>query len=196
MLIPSPSQRARRPVSVTGMVVCAVLLLTACGGESSASGPHVASVAVPSAAKPASSEPAKADGNADQRDLAQIRLDSTQTEINQINQRWFDCLMKNGMPFGKQGGGMRIPAFDNEHPHPEAKKACTALQPVQPPELSPKTNPQYKDQFREFVKCMKERGVKITLYAEDGSDWGVQDSKNFTPKNELECNVRAYRPAS
>jgi hypothetical protein len=191
---PNLSYRALRTASVGGVVVCAVMLLTACGGDSSTSGPQVASVAKPSTTGPVSSDAQKTAGAAGRRDAAQIRLDSTQAEVNRIDQRWFDCLMKNGMPFGKQGGGMRVPAFSKDHPYPKAEKACIALQPIQPPELSPKTNPKYQDQFRVFVKCMKERGVTITLYAEDGSDWGVQDTKNFTPKNELECKIRAYRP--
>ncbi|MFF3248736.1 hypothetical protein ACFYWY_34515 [Streptomyces sp. NPDC002870] len=129
----------------------------------------------------------------------QLRLDSSEEEKRLIHNAWSTCLKKNGVPtYAKQengpdpGGGEWIwPEFKSPAMRGAAEK-CKSKKPLQPPELVKEKNPNYMDDFREWLQCMDKRGVKTNAIA-DGSGWnyvGTQPPNAY--EIEEECKVEAF----
>jgi hypothetical protein len=170
----------------TAVGATALVVLTACGGGDAGGGGDadnsgqgdIASITSP-AAGGGSAQPTTADSDAGR---PQIRLDSTQEEVNRMYDAWSACLEENG---AQHGGKTREDA--------PAVKACTSKEPLDPPELDPAKNPDYSDDVRLMIKCMNGHGIKSV--ATDGG-WGLEDgaSMNAPNFNEIltDCQVRAF----
>ncbi|MGC9538291.1 hypothetical protein [Streptomyces sp. UG1] len=165
-------------VGATGLVV-----LTACGGgggggdaDKGGQG-EVASISTP-AAGGGSAQPS-ADPDAGR---PQIRLDSTQDDINRMYDVWLACLKENG-----------VEKKYKTSPNAPGVKACKGKEPLDPPELDPANNPDYSDDVRIMVKCMNEHGIK-SVVVEGG--WGLEDGASMNAPNYAEiqtgCQVKAF----
>ncbi|MER5435151.1 hypothetical protein [Streptomyces sp. NPDC002588] len=160
----------------------ALIVLTACGGggeggdaDKGGKG-EVASISSPAAG--GSAQPS-ADPDAGR---PQIRLDSTQDDINRMMDAWLACLKENGAE-----------KTYKTSPNSPGVKACQGKKPVDPPELDPAKNPDYGDDVRIMVKCMNEHGIKSVVT--DGG-WGLDDGASLSAPGYDEtmtaCQVKAF----
>lgn len=165
--------RLLRAILSTAVCAVALVALAACSdspssskGDGAKSGD--ASVAsIPSASSTAGSS-AKVATDPD-AGRPQIRLDSSDEEINRLNDVYGKCLMSHGAP------GLKV------RPDSAAAKACASKQPLEPPELSPATNPNYSDDVRAMIKCMNAHGIKAVATPDGG--WGTVDGASMNAPN-------------
>ncbi|MGW4486859.1 hypothetical protein ACWEOE_23805 [Amycolatopsis sp. NPDC004368] len=183
----------------------ALVLLSACSASPAA--PQVATLDTgsPSSGAPASSTAADPDAG-----RPQLRLDSSQEEQDGYWNAYKACLRTNGHPLGNSnsagpvGGPGSEPQIDLNENSPASKKAVAACKgelPLQPPQLSPRTNPKYNDQFREMVKCMTDKGAHVhvapdTSLDPDGLTWQIDerssDTYNNLDKLADDCQLQAF----
>ncbi|MEU5343924.1 MULTISPECIES: hypothetical protein [unclassified Streptomyces] len=161
----------------------ALVLLTACGdgggGDADKGGRDgVASIDSP-AAGGGSPRSKSADPDAGR---PQLRLDSTREEEMRLYDAWAACMKENGAE-----------KKENNAINEAALKACRSKQPLDPPELDPAKNPEYRDDTRTMVRCMNKHGIKSVL-TEDG--WGLDDgdSLNHPDYQEISdaCEMKAF----
>ncbi|MEW2401192.1 hypothetical protein [Streptomyces sp. NPDC046862] len=160
-----------------------LLVLTACGGVGGSddagkgSEGEVASITTPAAKGGSASASADPDAG-----RPQIRLDSTNEEVNRMYDAWIACLKEHG-----------VEEKYKVTPNDPRVKACDGKRPLDPPELDPAKNPDYADDTRAMVKCMNEHGIKSVVV--DGQ-WGLEngDSINAPHYNEfvIDCQVKAF----
>ncbi|MFD3307513.1 hypothetical protein [Streptomyces sp. NPDC058694] len=187
----------------TGAVVAAVLslaALSACGGspgggsDDTAKDDQVASVTSP-AAKGGASASASPSGT---EKGVQLRMDMSDEEKDRIYQGWGVCLKNQGVPTGDKGiPGNVYPAAGADE-YPKEFKACEAKHPITPPELDPNKNPEYEDDFRAWVRCMNDKGLKVVALP-DGAGWTWADEQGpVTPGSaqanqiEADCQNEAF----
>ncbi|MFE2943330.1 hypothetical protein ACFXKG_30395 [Streptomyces sp. NPDC059255] len=174
--------RTPRAALLTLAGATALAVLTACGGGEADTGTSgqgdVASITSP-AGEGGSAPPTGAEPDSGR---PQIRLDSTNEEINRMYEAWTACLRENG-------------AGDKEKTPPDAPgvKACEGKQPLDPPELDPARNPDYRDDARTMVRCMNKRGIK-SVVTEEG--WGLEDGASMNAPHydeaRTDCQVKAF----
>ncbi|MBP2704563.1 hypothetical protein JOL79_12130 [Microbispora sp. RL4-1S] len=192
MTCPTRTNRATS-LAALGAAALSLIALTACGGGSgtaSASG-RTGQVASLVTASPAgstsgntsgttsattatgtSSTTAAASGgdtasqgqSSDEEKRPQLRLDSTPEEITKLRMAYATCLKDHGAPD-------HVARTDaDEKAETAARKACENKMPLLPPEMDPQRNPHYADAVRKQVKCMKDRGLKVSLVPSTTSD--------------------------
>jgi hypothetical protein len=126
----------------------------------------------------------------------QLRLDSTEEEVQRYRKAYADCLKEHGS--GEWAGEKPTPA--EESAYEAARRACADKVPLLPPEMDPKKNPHYADAVRREVKCLKGHGLKVHLVPAQGSDpnsisWtydSLPGDDVDIEKIQNECRVKAY----
>lgn len=176
-----------RAAVFTSVCAAGLMVLTACGGvggnddaDKGGGKDEVASLNSPSAGGGSSDASASADPDAGR---PQIRLDSTNEEVNRMYDAWQACLKEHGA----------APEKYKRKPDDPSVLACKSKEPLDPPELDPAKNPDYADDVREMVKCMKGHGIKALVYE---GNWALEtgDEMNRPHYNEyeLQCQVKAF----
>jgi len=190
-----PRNRRSRTVESAAVVAVAISVLSGCGGGSGGAGKpgdDVASLSDPRA----SAESAKSSAASDSvSGRPQLRLDSTPDEERRLTNAWASCLKDHGVKtYTKSGpgGDWTFPDTDAS-PYPASAKVCASKQPRQPAETDPTRNPHYADDFRDWIKCMNSRGLKVVALP-DNSGWNYASEKNPPNADEIEndCELKAF----
>ena len=126
-----------------------------------------------------------------------------------MEQPYLQCLKDHDVPIRKVGRLTKGPggeAMTNPEPdlldnpvaynvdpstYPGADEACDALRPIPAPELDPKTNPDYMNDFRAQMDCMREKGLDVDPNA-DGSGYRLPEYNARTEKISDECQNKAF----
>jgi hypothetical protein len=196
-----------RPYKKFLFVSCAVLavtLITGCsGGDTQSQEDGVASVPKPGGGgggKGGASKSRAADDSESGR--PQIRMDTTDAEEIRMYQGYLHCIKDHGVPVGSPGnkmpeadpGTLWFPGIDVAKERPEVEKACIGKRPLQPPELDPKKNPDYMDDYSKWIACDNRRGLKVDPLP-DGGGWnyksGVTQPRN-ADQIDQECMIEAF----
>jgi hypothetical protein len=201
---PEPgSDRPGKKILFLSCAVLAVTLITGCSGEDVESQKDgVASVTESGGGgKGGATKSPAADDSESGR--PQIRLDSTETEKLRMYQGYLRCLKDHGVTIAPAGdkfadwadpGSLGYPGEDVAKEHPEAERACLEKKPMQPPELDPKKNPDYMNDYRKWIECDNRRGLKVDPLP-GGSGWnfkpGVTQPGNADQIDE-ECMREAF----
>ncbi|NEB04274.1 hypothetical protein [Streptomyces sp. SID13726] len=175
----------RAVVSASVGAAC-LLFLTACGGvggnddaDKSGDGGEVASLNSPSAGGGSADASASADPDAGR---PQIRLDSTQDDVNRMWDGWTACLKDHG-----------VDKTYKQNPNAPGVKACDGKLPLDPPELDPAKNPDFNDDTRAMVRCMNEHGIKSVV---TDRGWGLEDGASLNAPDYdrimVGCQVKAF----
>jgi hypothetical protein len=171
-----------RRLPVLALLVPAMLAaaLTGCSGSDGAlAGAPVASVAGQNSAK-AGADPgaeknsgsgAKTDAEVEAQ-RPQLRVDSTEVEKARLMSVWANCLKQYGVPtYEKSRDNIKqvFPGGEKKE-YPEAYERCAGKQPLTPAATDPQRNPDYADDFHEYVKCVN-RDSKIIKIRQTGDGW-------------------------
>ncbi|GGM23657.1 hypothetical protein GCM10010129_80090 [Streptomyces fumigatiscleroticus] len=217
--VPRATRRTRTAVLST-VLLAAGLALTACGGGSGGSGNDsgqkasdsgVASLTTPSSgggkAGAAPAAFARSSSSAAEAKRPQLRLDSSQEEIDQLWDAYWACLQTHGVPMNTMRvdrPGEQAPPVDDPKVADRYKAqyhACLYKLPLQPVEERPETNPHYADDYRAYVGCLKATGLKIhEVFDSDGSPAGWSYDEDFpkdsvdlpTDKVDNDCRLEAF----
>jgi hypothetical protein len=188
--------------------VVAVTILTGCsatsgGKQANTQGDGVASVA--DAGRPSATPKASEATSSRSGKTPQMRLDTTDTEQIHMWQPYLHCLKNHDVPVSRMGATMKSAsgsAVSNPEPnllwylsadlsrYPGANKACDELRPLPAPELDPKQNPHFMDDFRAQMDCMKQHGLQVKPNA-DGSGYRLPEDTATTAKIAQDCQVQA-----
>ncbi|MEU9955074.1 hypothetical protein [Streptomyces sp. NPDC050982] len=166
--------------AVAAGVLC-LATLAACGSSSSggsddtAKDDQVASVTSPAAKDGASGASASASPSGTRKGV-QLRMDMSDEEKDRIYQGWGACLKSQGVPTGDKGIPGKVYPAAGPDEYPKEFKACEAKHPITPPEMDPDTNPEYEDDFRAWVRCMNDKGLKVNALP-DGAGWTYADER-------------------
>jgi hypothetical protein len=82
-------------------------------------------------------------------------------------------------------------------PHPEqhaaAYQACEVENPLPPPELDPSRNPEYHQDMKDWVDCMNDQGMKVTIVP-DGWTYTGESHLGHAQQGAVEqdCKVEAF----
>jgi hypothetical protein len=171
-----------RTALFTSVGVAGLLLLTACGGAGGGDTDKGGKDEVASLNTPAASgRSAKAGADPD-AGRPQIRLDSTQDDVNRMWDGWTACLKEHGVDKTYKG-----------HPDAPGVKACTGKLPLDPPELDPAKNPHFDDDTRAMVRCMNAHGIKSVV---TDRGWGLVDGASLNApdydRTMVACQVKAF----
>lgn len=174
-----------RAAVFTAVGAVGLVVLTACGGgggsddaDKSGQG-EVASLTSPAADGGSAKASTSADPDAGG---PQIRLDSTNEEVNRMYEAYEACLKEHGAQEKYK-----------RKPDDPSVLACKGKEPLNPPELDPAKNPDYSDDVREMVKCMKGHGIKALV--SDGG-WALETGNELNRPHydeyQLDCQVKAF----
>ncbi|MCL7430319.1 hypothetical protein [Streptomyces sp. YS415] len=183
------SQPVRPPFTALLLGAAALVLVTGCGGSGSSDedGKESDVASIGESARP---EKSPAGGKTNDEPGVQLRLDTSEEEHQRISNAWAACLKKEGVPTYEKGGWV-FPQWEDPA-MPKATKACAELKPINPPEKDPDKNPNYLDDFRESIRCMNERGLKVKGMP-DGSGWNyVGEPPPDHEKIQADCELEAF----
>jgi hypothetical protein len=140
----------------------------------------------------------------------QLRLDSSDEEVDLAWQGYYLCLEANGHkmlngrtdehagPAGDQS--VTSPDMNDDSPASvAAEKACANKLPLQPPELDESKNPHYLDDYHEYMTCLTDGGLKVHPIEPFGTGWTYDDGVTQTltedaqQKLEHDCQLEAFR---
>ncbi|WP_431967221.1 hypothetical protein [Actinacidiphila sp. bgisy160] len=191
-----------RVLGTAAAVFCAVLL-TGCGGSAGGTGAasgkqsgegDVASVATgtpsaaprsPSAAPPADSEQGR----------PQLRLDSSDAERDRYWNAYAACLKDHGHKMILARGPYSVDQHDNSPTAKAARKTCAGKLPLQPSELRRDSNPHYDDDYRAYITCLNDRGLKVVALP-DNSGWTYDGQPTMSDteqtKADKSCTMEAF----
>ncbi|MBB5890521.1 hypothetical protein [Kutzneria kofuensis] len=155
----------------------ATVTLAACG--STPPPPQVASLATSNAT--ATSTPSTSDDSK----RPQLRLDSSDDDVNAVWKAYYACLKDNGHKMltgrGDEHAGVYDPSGtspdmnDDSPPSVAARKACKDKLPLQPPELDQSRNPHYLDQYHAYMTCLTSHDLAVHATDPFGSGWTYDD---------------------
>lgn len=183
-------------------VAAAFVLLSAC--STAQPEPQVASVPSVSGASSAATSAVASDAG-----RPQLRLDSSQDEVDLAWDNYYLCLqahghkMLNGRTDEHAGpaGNTKVTSPDMEDDSPRSVKArdeCKNKLPLQPPELDQDKNPHYLDDYHDYMKCLTDGGLKVHPIEPFGTGWTYDDNVTQTitekdqQKLEHDCQVKAF----
>lgn len=163
------------------MALASLLMTAACGGggdESAGRTPQVASL--PSSDPSGGPAPSDASGGApdaadDTSQRPRRRLDDTVERAQQLVFAYDDCLVAHGARYTQDTiEHMNRPPGPNEKafralvdPIPQAAKdACHNKLPLGPPELDPGLNPDYREDMKAEITCMRDHHILVHLVSE------------------------------
>lgn len=192
-----PNTTIRCAAAVTAAL--SLFLLAGCGSGSGDGGKdkgdgQVASLESPSAGGAKKSAPSGSEKG------VQLRLDMTEDEKENVMQSWQLCLKDQGLPtYTKQEGKRKLVLTEAPRSkYPKEYAACQLKQPIQPPELDPQKNPHYMDQYRDWIKCMNDKGFAVEALS-DGSGWTLASHPGPVDPNspkarqiEFDCKMEAF----
>jgi hypothetical protein len=185
--------RRSRTVELAAVGAVMISVLSGCGGGSAGAsrpGDDVASISGPNASTESAEPSATLDSG-----RPQLRLDSTQEEERKLQNAWGSCLKDHGVKTYTKGspGGEWIFPDVKASDLPASAKACAAKQPLQPAETDPKRNPHYADDFRDWIKCMNSRGLKVVALP-DNQGWNYASRTLPSNSDEIEhdCELKAF----
>jgi hypothetical protein len=196
------------PLTLTVLIgVLVPVVLSGCSADKEPSGgAPVASVARSS--PPATSDsddpagPEAGGQNDGQSDRPQLRVDTSDAEHARLLGIWTTCLKQQGVPtYTKAGDGGVVWAFPEgeQKDHPKAYQACRSKQPISPAATDPDRNPEYADDFRDYVKCINRDSKIIKVrQTKDGWTWADDDTQEseavmdaFTEVDQA-CELEAF----
>ncbi|MEV0260284.1 hypothetical protein AB0I49_02915 [Streptomyces sp. NPDC050617] len=132
------------------------------------------------------------------------RLDSSDEEIAAIWDRYYGCLKENGVRMNSERGhdlpagpdGKVLPPGGKEEPKAAYTK-CQNKMPQGPDVLDRKKNPKFDQMLAADVKCMQNKGLKVALGGEHGTDWsytGQTTGLSTAEKDKIEkdCELEAF----
>jgi hypothetical protein len=184
------------------LLAAGLLLLGACSSPPAAE-PPVASLSTAGSTSVSTTATAIHDGR------PQLRLDSSEEEVDLAWQGYYRCLqdhghkMLNGRTDTHAGpaGNETVTSPDMEDDSPvsvQAREECENKLPQQPPELDPATNPHYLDDYHEYMTCLTGGGLKVHPIEPFGTGWTYDDgvtqtlSEDAQQKLEHDCQVEAF----
>ncbi|MFD9812112.1 hypothetical protein [Streptomyces sp. NPDC059080] len=182
-----PLSPAVRTAAISACALLAATVLTACGADGDGAkaakdGVSTLESGSPSAAgKSGSSEASKTDSR-----RPQLRMDSSDEERDRLGDAYNACLQAHGVPMNTKraalaGAKQAAPLYgmEKETKYKSAFDACLVKRPLQPPELDSDVNPHYTDQYRNYVKCLNDKGMRIHMLQDDHGvaiGWTYNDS--------------------
>lgn len=179
------------------LLACAAvsaLALTACGPGQDSAAPQVASL--PSTTSgPASGAASASPETGFQR--TQLRLDSSQADIVRAWVPYNDCLKANGIRTIPQRNN-EPDMNDNSAIAKAAEKKCADRIPLQPPELDPAKNPDFQDDYQNYISCLNKAGMHIHAIQPFGTGWTFDDGttpsvpEDQQVKVDTDCQVGAF----
>jgi hypothetical protein len=177
----SASRHLGRLATLTFLLAFTGGLLTACGGSTAGTpgaAPTVASVPTPagdSAAKP-SNDAVSVD---DSRPLD--RPDTTAEEQDRMYLAFWNCLTSHGIPKVPVANSHK-PMDDGRAAYAPARKACAAKEPEDYKDRLQRHEPEkYLDNIRKQIKCVQDKGFKITTGPANDPEIGFPD-KSQVPR--------------
>ncbi|MFK3982849.1 hypothetical protein ACI2K4_21035 [Micromonospora sp. NPDC050397] len=198
----------RLPVLRTAAVLLTCVVLSACGGaktetKSSGGSGEIASLVTSSPTNSASGGQKAADTG-----RPQLRLDMSEEEEERLWTLYNICLRDHGVAVIRRGegepgavnpdGSLNPLSMDQSGEPKEAYVACANKLPLQPPELDPDKNPEYADQWNDYIRCLRGRGIKMHATSPGNATW--DDDVNDDPgapqldlaKIEKECTLEVF----
>jgi hypothetical protein len=170
-----------------------LLSLAACGGDAGAPEPQVA--AIPGAATPSSAGPAGSTGGADR----QLPLGATKPEIDRVYDAYYACWSQHGVPSEPAPGGNGGPLLSykmNVKKYQPAVDACADLEPLGAPELDPHQNPNFADDLRQQLQCVRSQGLPMEI-RQAGTDnagiWVAPETKANLAKANSDAGMEILR---
>jgi hypothetical protein len=184
-----------------------VTVLAGCASDSGGAQTSGPARDVPSVATPAASAVPSATGGEGGAPppgrRPQATLDTRDEEMFRWWQAFFQCLADNGVPMGQKpasdGKPGTVLAPDNNTMDRKRYSAqfakCAQLEPLQPPELDPRTNPKYLDSYRVMINCLNSRGMKVSPLP-NGGGWNYDGPQALSAeqqsKVQFECQKEAF----
>lgn len=183
----TPGRHARRAASLCGGAA-ALAVLTACSGGAG-TGERVASAPPASGA----SSTAASGGGTAGSGRPQLRLDTSDEERTRLLNIWSACMHEHGVAYQSVvKDGFHVPN-NSDLDFATASAACLSKSPLDPPELSPDTNPHYMDDFRAEIACLRAHGLNVKPFPEGG---GYSFPDGWAPPNEAQvehtCKMKAF----
>ncbi|WP_051813677.1 hypothetical protein [Streptomyces sp. NRRL S-340] len=185
----------RRSLPGAVILLTGVLLLTGCGGGGGPDGPDdkdgsaQKGVASLESGAPAGTPKAGTGAGATASDpdagRPQLRLDSTDEERNRYWHYYATCLKDHGHKMLTMRGPDSIDDTDNSPAAKAAEQACKNKLPLQPPELERETNPHFDEEYRAYVKCLNQHGLKVTALP-DNSGWNYDEDNTVHSSAEVQ----------
>ncbi|MEU7797842.1 hypothetical protein AB0B10_01060 [Micromonospora arborensis] len=179
-------------VKMTGLAVLLVSL-AACGGDPEASEPQVA--AIPGASMSASAGPAGSNSGADR----QLALGASKQEIDRLYDAYYACWVQHGVPSAPASGGNGGPLLSykmDEKKYQPAVDACADKEPLSAPELDPHQNPNFADDLREKLQCVRDHGLSMEI-RQGGTDnaniWVAPETKANLEKANSDAGMEIQR---
>ncbi|ANS62426.1 hypothetical protein SLINC_0202 [Streptomyces lincolnensis] len=198
---PGPDRPYKKSLFLSCAVLAVTLIAGCSGGDAAGQGDGVASVTESGGGgKGGVTKSPAADDSESGR--PQIRMDTTDVEEVRMYQGYLRCLKDHGVPIPSPGnkmpeadpGSLWFPGIDVAKERPEVEKACLGKRPLPPPELDPKKNPDYMDDYTKWIACDNRRGLKVNPLP-DGGGWNYKPGAN-PPKNadqiDQECMIEAF----
>ncbi|MDV9174927.1 hypothetical protein R6V09_33050 [Streptomyces sp. W16] len=187
----------RRSAVLAGLGAAAALsLLAACGGSDGDGGTASKDKGVVSINSPSASGTSASASAAAESGRPQLRVDSTDEERTRLYQVWTNCLHDHGVPAGHKPGSTEWSLSASTDKYPAALSACLSKRPIEPPEEDPAKNPHYMDDFRTYIRCLNDGGLKVKGLS-DGSGWNYDGEPTLTQdqqdKLDHDCEVKAYK---
>jgi hypothetical protein len=144
--------------------LAAALLASGCSAPKDAPNPDEPAVAsLPGAASASAAPSGKAGDAVVDR---QLRLGATDEEIDRAYAAYYACWTAHGVPSTKRGGvdgGPLLTYKLNPKKYQPAVDACADREPLNPPELDPQQNPDYWDNLRDELRCVREKGLPLQI---------------------------------
>ncbi|MFD3452325.1 hypothetical protein ACFWVC_09090 [Streptomyces sp. NPDC058691] len=193
--------RIPRPAGAAA-VLASVLLLAGCGGSSSPAGDtaagkdDVASLQTASAPAAGDTSPTAAAPSTDpDQGRPQLRLDMTDAETQVYWEGYWKCLKEHGHKMILGRGPYSVDQNDNSPTAKAAEKACAGKMPLQPPETERETNPDFDEDYRDYVACLNDGGLHVTALP-GNTGWTYAGENTLSPEKaanlDLHCKVEAF----
>jgi hypothetical protein len=160
-----------RRTAATATAAALLILLSGCGGSSGsdATAPKVASVPDASGDTTPSAEGSDSGKETTPSSSVvdpQLRLDSTQADVDRAYEAYYACWEEKGVPktaaYGQKASVLMSYKLHSKK-YQAAVDACADAEPRTPRELDPDKNPKYWDQLREQVRCVQAQGLRMKI---------------------------------